>query len=89
MATLTRIDIRIDEGKKRVIAKAAELNGQNLSQYIMSVVWPDAESRVNEDTRIKLSSRDWKQFCERLDAPARDLPSLRKLLNGPSRFQHD
>lgn len=87
MATLTRIDIRIDEIKKQVIAKAAELNGQNLTQYIMSIVWPEAEKRVNQDTRIKLSSRDWKQFCERLDAPTRDLPELKKLLNRPSRFK--
>jgi uncharacterized protein (DUF1778 family) len=87
MATLTRIDIRVEEVKKRVIAKAAELNGQNLTQYIMSLVWPDAENRVNQDTRIKLSSHDWKQFCERLDAPTTELPELRELLNRPSRFK--
>lgn len=87
MATLTRIDIRIEELKKKVIARAAELSGQNLTQYIMSVVWPDAERRVSQESRIKLSSRDWKQFCERLDAPIRDLPELKKLLNRPSRFK--
>ena len=87
MATLTRIDIRVEDSKKKVIAKAAELNGQNLTQYIMSLVWPDAEQRVNQDTRIKLSSQDWKQFCKSLDAPPQDLPELRKLLNRPSRFK--
>ena len=87
MATLTRIDIRVEEIKKRVIAKAAELNGQNLTQYIMSLVWPDAEQRVNQDTRIKLSSHDWKEMCKRLDAPTRDLPELKKLLSRPSRFK--
>jgi uncharacterized protein (DUF1778 family) len=87
MATLTRIDIRIDQIKKKVIARAAELNGQNLTQYIMSIVWPDAEQRVNQDTRIKLTPRDWKQFCDKLDAPTRNLPELKKLLNRPSRFK--
>jgi uncharacterized protein (DUF1778 family) len=87
MATLTRIDIRIEELKKKVIVKAAELNGQNLTQYIMSIVWPDAEQRVNQDTRIKLSAHDWKQFCERLDMPTQDLPELKKLLGRPSRFK--
>lgn len=53
MATLTRIDIRVEEIKKRVIAKAAELNGQNLTQYIMGLVWADAEKRVNQDTSIE------------------------------------
>lgn len=87
MATLTRIDIRIEEKKKKVIAQAAELSGQNLTQYIVSLVWPDAERRVSQDSRIKLSSRDWKQFRERLDAPTRDLPELKKLLNRPGRFK--
>jgi uncharacterized protein (DUF1778 family) len=87
MASLTRIDIRIESIKKKVIAKAAKLNGQNLTQYIMGIVWPDAEKRVNQDTRIKLTSRDWKQFCERLDAPTRNMPELKELLNRPSRFK--
>lgn len=87
--TLTRIDIRIDKAKKRMIAKAALLAGQNLTQYIMGLVWPDAERRLNEDTNIKLSARDWKLFCERLDAPTTDLKQLNKLLSRPSKFRNE
>ena len=43
MATITRIDIRVDEEKKRVIAKAAEMAGLTITQYVMGLVWPDAE----------------------------------------------
>jgi uncharacterized protein (DUF1778 family) len=35
MATISRIDIRVDEEKKRVIAKAAEMAGQTIPQYVM------------------------------------------------------
>ncbi len=28
----------------------------------------------------------WQVFCDALDAPARDIPALRKLLTGPSLF---
>jgi uncharacterized protein (DUF1778 family) len=86
-ASQSRIDIRIEGAKKDLIVRAAEMKGQNLTQYIMSVVWPAAENEVNHHTRIKLSSSDWQKFCERLDAPARDLPELRRLLNRRSRFK--
>lgn len=86
-SNLKRIDIRIEEAKKSVIVKAAEIKGQNISQYIMSQVWPDAQKIVNENTAIKLSARDWKHFCDKLDAPARNLPKLKQLINRPSRFK--
>jgi uncharacterized protein (DUF1778 family) len=89
MATITRIDIRVDEEKKHVIAKAAQMSGQTITQYVMGLVWPDAERRVAENYRIQLSPRDWKAFTDRLDAPPKKLPELRALLNRESRFQDD
>jgi|LakMenEpi03Aug12_release.lakeMendotaPanAssembly.Ray.scaffolds.fasta_scaffold3584889_2 uncharacterized protein (DUF1778 family) len=87
MATITRIDIRVDDEKKRVIAAAAELAGQTITQYVMGLVWPDAERRVAENYGIKLTRRDWDEFVARLDAPPKDLPALRELLGRESRFQ--
>lgn len=87
MATITRIDIRVDEEKKNVIAQAAEMAGQTITQYVMSLVWPDAERRVAENNRVLLSQRDWQAFAERLDAAPKKLPELKALLNRESRFQ--
>lgn len=87
MATITRIDIRVDETKKRVITQAAEMAGQTITQYVMGLVWPDAERRVAENHRIQLSARDWEAFTKRLDAPPKKLPELKALLNRESRFQ--
>jgi uncharacterized protein (DUF1778 family) len=87
MATLTRIDLRVDEEKKTVIARAAELANMTITQYVLSLVWPDAERRVSEQSRIRLSANDWDAFVARLDAPTRDLPELRELLSRPSRFR--
>lgn len=87
MATLTRIDIRIDERRKQVISKAAQLAGQNVSQYILGLVLPDAQLRVMEESRLRLPEKDWRHFCQRLDEPVRDLPELRELLQRPGRFQ--
>jgi uncharacterized protein (DUF1778 family) len=88
MATITRIDIRVDEDKKEVIAKAASLAGQTITQYVMGLVWPDAERRVAENYRVQLNSRDWEAFTKRLDAaPPKNLSELKVLLNRESRFQ--
>lgn len=88
MATLTRIDIRVDGEKKNMIAKAAELSGQTITQYVLGLVWPDAERRVAEDTRIRLSEKDWTAFASRLDEAPQELPELRELLTRKSRFQN-
>jgi uncharacterized protein (DUF1778 family) len=87
MATITRIDIRVDDDKKRTISEAAALAGQTITQYVIGLVLPDAERRVAENYRIKLSPRDWDAFMRRLDEPPQDLPALRTLLNRESRFQ--
>jgi uncharacterized protein (DUF1778 family) len=73
--------------KKQVIVQAAEMAGQTITQYVMSLVWPDAERRVAENHRIKLSVRDWEAFAKRLDAPPTKLPALKAMLNRESRFQ--
>lgn len=87
MATITRIDIRVDKEKKHVINKAAKMAGQTITQYVMSLVWPDAERRVAENYRIQLSAKDWEALTNRLDAPPKKLLELKALLNRESRFQ--
>lgn len=85
MATTSRIDLRIDPEKRRVIMRVAKLAGRNLSQYILDIAWPDAQQRVADETRLRLPARQWQRFCEQLDQPPRDLPELRRLLERPSR----
>ena len=88
MATASaRIDLRLDRHKKSVVARAAELAGVNITQFIMDRVFPDAERIVLENNRIRLSGGDWTKFCARLDAPPQKLPELRKLLQEPSLFK--
>lgn len=83
-----RIDLRVDEHKKQVITRAAKLSGQNLTQYVMGLIWPDASRRVADETRLTLSSKDWQEFCRLLDAPPRELPELKALLHRPTPFRN-
>ena len=81
-----RIDLRLDSYKKSIVARAAELLGVNITQFIMDRVFPEAERIVLENRRIRLSSEDWEQFCARLDDPPKSLPELGKLLREPGIF---
>ena len=84
----TRIDIRTDHYRKRVIARAAELLGTNITQFIMERVYPEAEKIVaeREQTRVLLNEAGWEAFSRKLDGAPSKLPNLRKLLKRPSRL---
>ena len=84
----TRIDIRTDRYRKQIIARAAELVGTNVTQFIMERVYPEAEKIVAQadQHRILLDEVGWEAFCQNLDRAPRNLPNLSRLLRGPSRF---
>jgi uncharacterized protein (DUF1778 family) len=42
-----------------------------------------AEAIVGDDANFLVDNERWERFLERLDAPPRDVPSLRNLLNEP------
>ena len=84
--TSARIDLRLDSYKKSIVARAAELLGVNITQFIMDRVFPEAERIVLENRRIRLSSENWEQFCAKLDEPPKKLPELGKLLREPGIF---
>jgi uncharacterized protein (DUF1778 family) len=88
MSRTARIDIRTDPGRKKVIVRAAELTGADVTQFILDRVVPDAERIVaeREGVKIPLTAEHWVEFCKRLDEAPKDLPGMRELLARPSRF---
>jgi uncharacterized protein (DUF1778 family) len=43
---------------------------------------------VADRVSFALSPEDWQSFCDALDAPARDIPELRRLLREPGVFNN-
>lgn len=76
----SRLNIRASRHQKEVIAKAARLLNTTVSTFVLQHAYEDAQSILAEQSRFQLPSREWKAFCEALDAPPKDLPALRKLL---------
>ena len=79
------LHIRASEKDKATLALAAQVRKMSVSQFILQTSVPVAEEIVKNETGevqtlFKLDAKAWDEFNRLLDAPARDIPELRKLL---------
>jgi uncharacterized protein (DUF1778 family) len=88
MATATaQIHLRTPPKTKSLLSLAAELSGAtNLTDYILRAAVERAQSDLGNQQSFALKKGPWAEFAKRLDAPAKDLPKLRKLLTRPDIF---
>ena len=66
------------------LSRAAKLQGRTLSDFVLAASREAADPALNEQTRFVLSAEALRKFAAALDAPARDVPALRKLFALPS-----
>jgi len=88
MATATaQIHLRTPPKTKSLLVLAADLSGAaNLTDYILRAAVERAQADLLSQQTFALKKGPWNEFAKRLDAPARDLPRLRKLLTAPDVF---
>ena len=82
-----RIPLRATSSEKALLARAARLAHQSLSEFVVSRACAAAEATLAKQTRFALSPERWAAFQEALDAPPREIPELRRLMGGPSVFE--
>ena len=81
-----RIEIRATAELKIALEQAARLQDQSLSAFVLSAS-RDAAARVLDDqTRFMLTTTQMSALNKALDAPARELPGLKRLFAKPSVF---
>lgn len=82
MATATaQIHLRTPPKTKTLLSLAAEVSGAaNLTDYILRAAVERAQSDLAEQQDFIMREGPWLEFSKRLDAPAKSLPQLRKLL---------
>ncbi len=85
-AKAARLNIRVSEHEKEVLARAAEATSTTLSQFVLQKAYAEAQSLLAEQTRFRLPQKQWRKFCAALDAPPKDIVELRKLLSEPGVF---
>ena len=74
-----RFQLRASAREETLIKVAAERQGVNVSDFILSAAREKAEETLADQTRFVLQQEQWKEFMEALDRPEREKPRLRKL----------
>ena len=87
-----RLSIRTSERDKSILEQAAIFEHLTMSQFVLqsslarAITIIKTSDAINEQTRFVIPADKWEKFCERLDAPPRDLPVLRALFGEPDFF---
>ena len=81
-----RLNIRTTTEKKAMIARAAEKENKNVSDFVLENALHAAEAVLADEANFSLNRDKWRRFIAALDAPPRKLPALRKLFTGRTVF---
>ncbi|MCR5858281.1 DUF1778 domain-containing protein [Mesorhizobium sp. J428] len=81
-----KLDLRLTPEAKRVLAAAAAAERRSVGDYVLATALSRAEETLADRRSFGLDTERWQAFVSALDAPVRDMPRMRKLLNDPSIF---
>ena len=84
-----KLDLRLTPEAKRMLAAAAQAERRSLSDFVLDSALGRAEEALADRRVFQLSPEKWQAFVTALDAPPRDMPRLRALLNEPGIFSND
>lgn len=82
----SRFSIRASATQKRVIAEAARIKATTISDFMLEQSLTAAQQVIADQVEFRLPKKQWKAFCDALDAPPKTIPALRRLLNKPGLF---
>ncbi len=77
----SRIEIRTNEETKKLIEKAASLNGETISSYIISKSLSSAKEDIAQMETIIISDKDRDLFYSLLTNPPKPNKALEDLFN--------
>lgn len=81
----SRFSIRASATQKRIIAEAARIKDTTISDFVLEQSLTAAQQVIADQVQFRLPKKQWKEFCNALDAPPKTIPALRRLLtkSGP------
>ena len=81
LAKETRLSIRVDPVRKAVIARAAKLHGDTLSDFVLENAYQIAAELLADEGDVSLNKKQVAHIFETLDhPPAKSVAAVRKLL---------
>lgn len=84
-----RIQLRVSERKKKIIAQAAKVQDKTISEFIIDRAFEEAQNVLAEQNHFFLPEDKWNAYNHALEAPVRELPALKKLLEEPTIFTEE
>lgn len=81
-----RIEFRTTAQVRRLVERAVEASGSNLTDFAEASLVHAAQRVMADRTRFVLSEEAAREWDAINDRPARDLPGLRRLMERPSPF---
>lgn len=85
-ARTEKLDLRLTPQAKRILAAAANAERRSLSDFVLESALVRAEEALADRRVYQLAPEQWEAFVAALDAPVKDMPRMRKLLNEPGIF---
>jgi uncharacterized protein (DUF1778 family) len=71
-----RIELRIKPEEKALLSRAAAIQRQDLTGFILRTVLPAAESIIEKSERLQLSERDSLRVLDLLESPPKPAARL-------------
>lgn len=81
-----KLDLRLTPEAKYALQAAALASRRSVSEFVLESALARADEALADRRTFGLDAEQWKAFVKALDAPARPLPRLRRLLNEPGFF---
>jgi uncharacterized protein (DUF1778 family) len=81
------LSVRVSQSERDLLEMAAEQARTNLSDFIRRKALEAAEMDVLDRRRVTIPADDWEKFEAWLQAPAKDVPALRKLAESRPAWQ--
>ncbi len=85
----TKLDLRLSPEAKQTLNAAARAVHRSVSQFVLESALARAEETLVERRRFELGPEQWTAFMAALDAPPRDVPRLRRLMQEASPFDRN
>lgn len=75
---ISRFGNRASATQKRVVAEAARFESSTINDFMVE--------HSADQVHFKLPQKQWKEFCDLLDAPPKPIPTLCRLLGSRGLF---
>jgi uncharacterized protein (DUF1778 family) len=82
-----KLDLRLTPEAKRKIAAAALAKHCSVTDFVLRSAIDRADEVLSDQRVFFMDEKQWQAFQLALDAPPRDVPRMKRLLNEPSVFE--